>query len=95
MPIIITEVLQGFRSDSGFRRARDLLTRLPLLELGTEGHVAAAQLFRTLRARGITIRGAVDCVISQTCMDHGAELLSVDEDFARIASYTDLKLCRV
>jgi predicted nucleic acid-binding protein len=34
----------------------------------------------------------VDCIIAQTCLDVGAELLSPDADFERIARHTPLRL---
>jgi predicted nucleic acid-binding protein len=92
-PIILTEVLQGLRTDHAFDQARDLLVRLPCLTLDVGGHVAAARLFRGLRARGITVRGAVDCIIAQTCIAAGAEILSADRDFAAIACHSALRLC--
>ena len=94
LPIIATEVLQGFRSDVAFERARKVLTRLPLIEPDVEAHVRAARLHRMLRRRGVTVRGAVDCVIAQACLDASAELLSADRDFERIAQYTRLRLWR-
>lgn len=92
-PLILTEVLQGFRSDDGFQRASALLTRLPVLTLGTWGHVEAAQLFRALRRRGVTVRGAADCIIAQTCIAAGADLLTADRDFMGIARHSPLQLC--
>lgn len=92
LPIIITEVLQGFRSDRGFRRARDLLVALPVIHPSVACHVQAASLFRKLRRTGVTVRGAVDCVIAQTCIDTEATLLSPDADFERIAAHTPLRL---
>jgi hypothetical protein len=92
VPIIITEVLQGFRTDSGFQRARRVLLALPVIEPTVACHVRAARLFRSLRQKGITVRGAVDCIIAQTCLDVDAELLSPDADFERIARHTPLRL---
>ena len=94
-PLILTEVLQGFRSDADFDRARGLLSRLPVLALDVDGHVAAARLFRLLRRRGVTIRGAVDCLVAQTCIAASAELLTRDRDFIAIARHTPLRLCAV
>jgi hypothetical protein len=94
IPIILAEVLQGFRTDAGFRRARRLLLALPLIHPAVGGHVRAARLFRSLRRKGVTVRGAVDCVIAQTCLDTQAELLSPDADFERIARHTPLRLWR-
>ena len=96
VPIIITEVLQGFRTDSGFQRARRVLLALPVIQPTVDCHVRAARLFRSLRQKGITVRGAVDCIIAQTCLDVDAELLSPDADFERIARHTPLRLwCEV
>jgi predicted nucleic acid-binding protein len=92
IPIIITEVLQGFRTDTGFRSARDILVALPSIHPSVDCHVEAARLFRSLRQRGVTVRGAVDCIIAQTCLDFDAELLSPDSDFAHIARHTLLRL---
>jgi len=95
VPLILTEVLQGIRSDRDFERARALLVRLPVLSLDLEGHAAAARLFRRLRSKGITVRGAIDCIIAQTCIAAGVELLSADLDFAPIARHTTLRLCAI
>ncbi len=94
-PLILTEVLQGFRVDTDFERARVLLAGLPMLELDVDGHVAAARLFRRLRRKGVTVRGAVDCVVAQTCIVANAELLTADRDFTAIARHAPLRLCAV
>jgi predicted nucleic acid-binding protein len=93
VPVILTEVLQGFRADRDFARARSLLLGLPLLALDVDGHVEAARLYRRLRNRGITVRGTIDCIIAQTCITASVELLSTDQDFAGIARHTPLRLC--
>ena len=94
VPIIIAEVLQGFRTDSGFERARRVLVALPAIQPTVDCHVRAAGLFRSLRQKGVTVRGTVDCIIAQVCLDVGAELLSPDADFERIARHTRLRLWR-
>jgi len=95
VPVILTEVLQGFRSEPDFERARALLVQLPALTLDIEGHASAARLFRRLRSKGVTVRGAIDCIIAQTCIAAGVELLSTDQDFVGIARHTPLRLCAV
>ena len=92
MPLIVTETLQGFRTERGFNTARDLLLQLPSLTLNMDGHVEAARLFRRMRAKGITVRGAVDCILAQTAMQHGAEILAHDGDFDGIARHRPLRL---
>jgi len=95
VPVVLTEVLQGFRADRDFAQARNVLLGLPLLALDVDGHVEAARLYRRLRNRGITVRGTIDCIIAQTCIAAGLELLSTDRDFAGIARHTALRLCAV
>lgn len=90
--IIVTETLQGFRTDAGFETARRILTALPTLELDSDGYVEAAALHRRLRRRGVTLHGVTDCLIAQCCIAAGAELLSADRDFEVIARYTRLRL---
>lgn len=92
LPIILTEVLQGFVRDEDFQRARDLLTRLPSVPVRRESYVQAAQLYRALRRKGVTVRGAVDCVIAQAAIESGAELLTLDRDFSAIARHSSLAL---
>lgn len=92
LPIIVTEVLQGFRTSAGFNRARDILTQLPIIQPDLACHVEAALLFRRLRGHGITIRGSIDCVIAQLCITSESTLLSPDADFRLIAQHSDLEL---
>jgi predicted nucleic acid-binding protein len=92
LPIIITEVLQGFRSAKGFEQARVVLTALPIIQPDISLHVNAARLFRTLRGKGVTVRGAVDCIIAATCIELDALLLSPDSDFRQIAAHSPLLL---
>lgn len=93
VPIILTEVLQGFRSDPEFESARATLLQLPIFVLDPDGHVDAARLYRSLRRRGVTVRGAVDCVIAQTCIAVDAEILTGDRDFVALARFSALRLC--
>jgi predicted nucleic acid-binding protein len=92
-PLILTEVLQGFRQEAGFELARVQLLRLPQITLDVPGHVEAARLFRALRRRGVTVRGVVDCIIAQTCIVANAELLTADRDFTAISRHSRLRLC--
>jgi predicted nucleic acid-binding protein len=94
-PLILTEVLQGLRDDRAFEFVRNTLLGFPILRLDDGGHVEAAKLFRKLRRAGITVRGAVDVLIAQTCLENGCEVLSPDRDFDAIARHSGLKLCAV
>jgi hypothetical protein len=92
LPVIATELLQGFRSDRDFERALRVVRRLPCLAPGFATHVRAAALYRKLRARGVTVRSAVDCIIAATCLETGAALLTLDRDFGPIARHAGLRL---
>jgi predicted nucleic acid-binding protein len=94
LPLIVAEVLQGLHTETGFLKARSLLLGFPVLFPSLECHVEAARLFRQLRGKGVTIRGTIDCIIAQTCLEADAELLSRDVDFHRIAEKTKLRLWR-
>ena len=80
--LILTEVLQGFRRDTDYRKARTLLETLELRTLGgRQVAVAAADNYRALRRRGITPRKTIDMMIGTYCIVHGLKLLHADRDF--------------
>src|SRR5262245_52895660 len=61
--LILTEVLHGFRSDADYETAREILESLTIYDLlGAEMAVKAADNYRALRKRGVTIRKTVDAI---------------------------------
>ncbi len=95
IPLILTEVLQGFRTDAGFEQARKLLTKLPLIHHFISTHIASARLYRSLRRQGVTVRGTIDCLLAQCCIETGTWLFSADRDFRFIAEHSNLQLYEV
>lgn len=90
--LILTEVLQGFRSERDYRRARRALDTLIFKPMvGRDIALASARNFRTLRARGVTVRKTVDMLIATFCMENGYELLHADRDFDAIAAASGLR----
>ena len=90
--LILAEVLQGFRDDRDYRRARRALDTLifePMV--GRDIALAGARNFRTLRARGVTVRKTVDMLIATFCMENGHRLLHADRDFDVIAGELGLR----
>ena len=80
--LILTEVLQGFRRDADYRKARALLDTLELRQLGGKAiALAAADNYRRLRRRGVTPRKTIDMMIATYCIAHGLQLLHADRDF--------------
>ena len=73
---ILAETLQGFKDDREFKAAKKHLLLLPILRLAQpELYISAAQLYRTCRKQGLTIRKTADCLIAQTAIEHDAHLL--------------------
>lgn len=90
--LILTEVLQGFRSDSDYRIANALLLDLEIHVLGSiEVALKAAKNFRTLRKQGVTVRKTVDGVIATYCIEHNIPLLYTDRDFHPFVQYLGLQ----
>jgi predicted nucleic acid-binding protein len=91
--VILTEILQGLRSEEEARLAEDRLRVFPILRLdGLEDFVLAADLYRAAREAGVTVRKTLDCLIAAPCIRTGAPLLHADADFDRLASCTPLRL---
>ena len=80
--IILSEVLQGFRRDSDFVIAKDLLSSLPIYNiLNTELAYKSADNYRLLRKKGFTIRKTIDVIIATFCIENDFALLHCDKDF--------------
>ena len=91
--LILTEVLQGFRKDSYYAEAKEILSILPCKELGGSAvAVAAADNYRTLRKKGITVRKTIDMIIGTFCILNSISLLHDDRDFDPLASHLGLKV---
>ena len=90
--LILTEVLQGFRSDKDFETARSFLKSLPFRHMGGYNvAIQSAQNYRKLRKSGITVRKTIDVIIATFCIIEGLTLLHDDRDFDPIAAHFPLK----
>ena len=93
--LILTEVLQGFRLDSDYRQARELLDGLDCRRLGgRQVALSAANNYRFLRSRGITIRKTIDVIIGTYCLLEDLPLLHSDRDFDPMERLLGLKVYR-
>ena len=80
--LIVTEVLQGFREDGHHAAARAALLALePQPMVGPRRALLAADNYRNLRRRGVTVRKTMDCLIATFCIDADLPLLHCDRDF--------------
>jgi predicted nucleic acid-binding protein len=90
--IILAEVLQGIRSDEDYVETKDYLDDLIFLPMGQATFVRAAEIYRSLRKKGVTIRKPVDCMIASIAIEHDIRLLHNDRDFDHIAKHSNLRV---
>jgi predicted nucleic acid-binding protein len=85
--LIYQEVLQGAASAEHFARLCGYFSTLPMLGSAApiRLHESAAELYARCRWAGVTPRNGYDCLIAQTAIEHGVELLAHDRDFDAIA----------
>ena len=93
--IVYCEILQGIRDEEAYRQIRLSLLAHPILRpRGLETFEVAANLYRAGRARGLTIRRSVDCLIAATCLENEAEIYHNDRDFDALARVSALMIHR-
>jgi predicted nucleic acid-binding protein len=91
--LILAEVLQGFAADRDYQQARMLLESFEVVALaGREVCLEAAQNFRTLRRKGVTIRRTIDTIIATCCIRNGYVLLHNDRDFDAFVEHLGLRV---
>lgn len=91
--VIPLEVLQGARNAPNAARIERNLRRFliaPMLDADLA--VRAAQNYRSLRSRGITIRKTADLIVGTFCMARDHLLLHNDRDFEPMAAHLGLQL---
>jgi predicted nucleic acid-binding protein len=93
--IMLAEVLQGFRSDRDYRKARALLLSLDVANmLNTSIALRSAENYRSLRKKGATVRKTTDCIIATWCIENSIPLLYSDRDFQPFREHLGLQsLC--
>ena len=90
--LMLVEVLQGFRADRHYRKARQSLLSLTVLNmLDTDIALRSAANFRKLRAKGITVRKTIDVIIATYCIENKLPLLHADRDFQPFHDHLRLK----
>ena len=90
---VLTEVLQGFRSDKEFQKAKTILLSFPCFDIGgKEIAIQSAKNFRYLRKKGVTVRKTIDVIIATFCIENNLILLHNDRDFDPFVKYLKLKV---
>jgi predicted nucleic acid-binding protein len=92
--LILTELLQGCDTDREFAQVKFALDNLQLIEIcGATVALQAAQNYRTLRRRGITVRKTIDTLIATRCIVDNIPLLYSDRDFDPFVEHLGLIPC--
>jgi predicted nucleic acid-binding protein len=92
--LILVEILQGCDTDREFAQVKFALDNLQLIEIcGGAVALQAAQNYRALRKRGITVRKTIDTLIATRCIVDGIPLLYADRDFDPFVEHLGLMPC--
>lgn len=83
--VVVAEVFQGLRQERGRAEVIGLFRKLLFLEpSGINAYFRAADLYRSLRRRGITVRSTVDCLIAVIAEENDCDVLARDRDLDAI-----------
>lgn len=92
VPTVLQEVLQGIREDMQFNRIKDILSYFTVLQTSAiQAAIGAAELYRSLRKKGLTIRKSNDCLIAFYAIEFSIPLVHADSDFDLISQHSKLK----
>ena len=90
--LVLFEVLRGFRTDQQYRQALRLMQSLSIEAVGgLDVALAATRHYRSLRARGVTVRSAIDVLIAAFCIENDYALLHRDRDFTAFEELRGLR----
>jgi predicted nucleic acid-binding protein len=91
--LMLAEVLQGFRQEADFEKARRALGKFLQASLvGPDLAIQSARNYRTLRQKGVTVRKTIDNLIATYCIENDHELLHNDSDFDGYEEYLGLRV---
>jgi predicted nucleic acid-binding protein len=94
-PPVFQEVLQGTRGAKALRINRNALDRCHRGRVGPyKAAELGAEIYRTLRTKGFTIRKPNDCLIAAYCILNGLALLHHDRDFDPMEVHCGLVVVR-
>ena len=93
IPTILQEVLQGVRDNNRYGGVKAGMMAHTMLMLDpVEAAIEAAELYRSLRQKGVTIRKPNDCLIAHYAIFYDMPILHNDADFDQIARFTALRI---
>lgn len=88
LDVVLMEVLRGCRCDHEWLLAKDALSALPVHSAGGEAvALQAANMYRTLRKEGITVRSSIDLLIGAWCIENDCSLIHSDRDYSAMPAH--------
>lgn len=91
--VVVMELLAGARTEAEAERIDSLLALGEMLPVGgVRAWESAAALYRGCRARGVTPRSHLDCLIAAVAIREEVPVLHADRDFDLIAQHTPLRV---
>jgi predicted nucleic acid-binding protein len=93
VPTILQEILQGIREDKQYLHIKDILSYFTVLQVSpVQAAIGSAELYRSLRKKGLTIRKSNDCLIAFCAIEFSTTLVHADNDFDVISKHSRLKI---
>jgi predicted nucleic acid-binding protein len=91
--LILAEVLQGFRDDTDFEKARRSFGKyIQVNMVNPELALQSARNDRLLRRKGVTVRKTIDSFIATYCIENEHDVLHNDSDFDGYEQHLGLKV---
>ena len=91
-PTILQEILQGIQNDNQYHQVKETLSYFSILQIApVVASIGAAELYRSLRKKGLTIRKGNDCLIAFYEIECSTPLVHIDGDFDRTSEHTNLQ----
>jgi predicted nucleic acid-binding protein len=90
--LVLVEVLRGIGAEKKVKEIEFEFNNYQVVEVvGKANSLKAAFYYRTLRSKGITVRGTVDLMIATWCIENDVPLLHADRDFVGFEEHLGLK----
>ena len=90
--LILTEVLQWFRKENDYNKAKKIMSILACKNLsGYEIAIKSAENYRKLRKQGITVKKTIDVIIGTFCITENIPLLHDNKYFEPMIEHLGLK----
>lgn len=92
LDVVLMEVLRGFRHPQKLRLAQQALAALPVVTAGGEAIAyLAADIYRDLRHKGLTVRSPIDLLVGAWCIRNDCDLIQNDRGYEGMVAFMGLR----